>query len=185
MAQQTENGFTAFNTVNNAFQYVDNNNNVLFRVANDGSLQLGRNDNGSNVNRFIDFHSGSHNTDFDARIEAVGGGSADNENAKGNFEFKSSKCVMTGGVLDLGTRNSSAVVPSIIDFHSSGEDTDFDGRLTFFGGNTGTTTDGKGSDKYIVTDLVLLLMDLTKDGVLQVMELCYGQVIAVIVLIQL
>ena len=133
MAQDTINGFTAHSTGNNSFQYVDSNNKVIFRVGNDGSLQLGKNDNGSNVNRFIDFHSGSEDNDFDARIASVGGTTNDGQ---GTIVVTSSQLTATGGTFNLGANNSGAVVQSQIDFHSSGEDNDFDGRLVVFGGDT-------------------------------------------------
>ena len=137
MAQNTINGFTAYSTTNNPFQYTDFSNNVIFRVANDGSLQLGRNNNGSDVPRFIDFHSGSENNDFDSRIASVGGTTNDGE---GNVVITAATLTATGGTFNLGANNSGVAKASLIDFHSSGENNDFDGRITFFDGDT---NDGK------------------------------------------
>ncbi len=139
MAQNTVCGFTAYATVENPFQYTDSSGNVIYRVDNGGCLQLGQNAASSTVDRFIDFHSSTNSNDYDTRIQSRGGNSNDGQ---GTLEIIAGAVGVTNGAFLVGTNNASGnntaqLTDSFIDFHSSGYDNDFDGRLSSYGGGTG------------------------------------------------
>ncbi len=133
MAQNTVCGFTAYATVENPFQYTDSSGNVIYRVDNGGCLQLGQNAASSTVDRFIDFHSSTNNNDYDTRIISRGGNSNDGQ---GTLEIVAGTVEIRNKSLAIGDpEDTTTGVGSFIDFHSSGNNIDYDARLVCEGGS--------------------------------------------------
>lgn len=103
------------------------------------SLSIGdREDTGNTAFAHIDFHSSGYNQDYDARIISQGGGNAI---GMSNLYLEAASVTVSKQYLEIGLRNASGnntalspVLDAHIDFHGSGFDNDFDGRISFLGG---------------------------------------------------
>ena len=130
----TTNGFTAYGCAENGFQSQDSSGNTFFRVDNGGSLQLGQNAASSAVNRFIDFHSGTYDNDYDTRIFSSGGTTNDGQ---GTLSFVAADVVLYNKRLSLGSNTDTGTAFSEIHFHSSGVNQDYDAKISSQGGGVG------------------------------------------------
>ena len=144
-AWQTTTGFTAYGVVDNGFQSKDNSGNVYFRVDNGGSLQLGQNNASTAVNRFIDFHSGTGDNDFDTRILSESGNPGTNVNGQGLMSFLAQEVEIYNRALSIGDREDTRTISAYLDFHSSGYNHDYDARIICQGGGTQANSIGMGN----------------------------------------
>tara|TARA_B100001029_G_scaffold179692_1_gene190360 strand:+ start:10084 stop:13566 length:3483 start_codon:yes stop_codon:yes gene_type:complete len=107
------------------------------------SLSIGDKTDSSTASSHIDFHSSGSDHDFDARIQSQGGGTGGTaaDIGMGNLYIDAANVLINKRALTVGLPNASGnntalspLVDSHIDFHGSGFDNDFDGRISFMGG---------------------------------------------------
>jgi hypothetical protein len=102
---------------------------------------------GTSNTPIIDFHSSANNVDYDARIIASGGSATIGQ---GSLTFIGAGYTFSGSSFEFGS--VAAVNTPFFDFHSSGNNIDYDARIIASGG---TATLGQGELSFLAAICVL------------------------------
>lgn len=101
----------------------------------------------------LDFHSSGNNIDYDSRIIASGGSATI---GRGNLNFLAASYGFSGSTIELGS-TSTANTP-VLDFHSSGNNIDYDSRIIASGGSASV---GQGALSFLAAICVLPTLRIT------------------------